>query len=417
MAKKPKVELTLEELQAKKSKRQRGWVRFCAILLAVVLTAGIYGMASSGDPTVVEVYPNVVRAQTKTIVQKQDAEPTAPAATDDEDETSTAAPSTSEEESSILDTLMGLLSGLDLSSLAGNLNLDGLGITIAGGIQTAKDSLLTLIDQLEAAISGKPSIAHEAVEYDFDESVDRGDEAARNLLVEALNNATQADVGYTVTHTANYADGGNVSIGAQTETVNQILAVAGLSLDSVVGEFAGMHLDEETGELIPTTTFSVAKGQTVEEAVEASDNLDAKCVNYGLMPTQLTAEDIAILEARPLEGYYVFQIKNVDNPNRRADCGLTRLTNDYLVQHEVAQQIQNAVSITEVTSNPLKLTDLDAKYTGIQVTVQLNPLTGRLESMDIAYTMYGKFTVRTNAVQVVGAATMVISDSYSDFVY
>ena len=82
MAKKPKIELTLEELQAKKSKRQRGWVRFCAILLAVVLTLGIFGMASKGGPNVVEVYPNVVRAQTKTVVQKQDAPQTESAATD-----------------------------------------------------------------------------------------------------------------------------------------------------------------------------------------------------------------------------------------------------------------------------------------------------------------------------------------------
>ena len=62
MAKKPKIELTLEELQAKKSKRQRGWVRFCAILLAVVLTLGIYGMASKGGPNVVSVYIEAPRA-------------------------------------------------------------------------------------------------------------------------------------------------------------------------------------------------------------------------------------------------------------------------------------------------------------------------------------------------------------------
>ncbi|MGN0520544.1 MAG: hypothetical protein ACI4LB_07360 [Candidatus Fimenecus sp.] len=416
MAKKPKVELTLEELQAKKSKRQRGWVRFCAILLAVVLTAGIYGMASSGDPTVVEVYPNVVRAQTKTVVQKQEVQPTTSAdTTDEEDDTPTTAPSTSDDEGSILDTLMGLLGGLDLSSLAGKLNLDGLGITIAGGIQTAKDSLLNLIDQLEAAISGKPSITHEAIEYDFDESVDRGDEAARNLLVQALNNATQAGVGYTVTHTADYADGGNVNIGEQTDTINWLLLnVGGITLDNVVGEFAGMQSGDDYGTPI---TYSVAKGQSAEEAAANKGYDAATAKNYGLMPTQLTAKDIAILEANPLEGHYVFQLKDVDNPNRRADCGLTRLTNDYLVQHEVAERIQNSISITEVSTSPLKLTDLNAKYSGIQVEVEINPLTGQLEQMSFFYTVYSKFTVRTNTVQVVGAATMVISDSYSDFDY
>lgn len=96
MAKKPKIELTLEELQAKKSKRQRGWVRFCAILLAVVLTLGIFGMASKGGPNVVEVYPNVVRAQTKTVVQKQDPPLTPDPDPEDEDPT-TAPPAAAEE--------------------------------------------------------------------------------------------------------------------------------------------------------------------------------------------------------------------------------------------------------------------------------------------------------------------------------
>ena len=156
MAKKPKIELTLEELQAKKSKRQRGWVRFCAILLAVVLTLGIFGMASKGGPNVVEVYPNVVRAQTKTVVQKQGPPPLTP--DPDPEDPPPAPPAAAEEEGSILDTILGLLGGLDLSGLIGGLDMNGLGITVANGIQSAKDSLLTLIDQLEAAISGKPTI-------------------------------------------------------------------------------------------------------------------------------------------------------------------------------------------------------------------------------------------------------------------
>ena len=119
MAKKPKVELTLEELQAKKSKRQRGWVRFCAVLLAVVLTLGIFGLASQGDPKVVKVYPSVVRAQTKTVVQKQDTPQTEPSDTNSDDDSNTTAPSTSDDEGSILDTLFGLLGSIDLSSLAG----------------------------------------------------------------------------------------------------------------------------------------------------------------------------------------------------------------------------------------------------------------------------------------------------------
>ena len=46
MAKKQKVELTPEEKTAKKLRHSNGWVRFWAIVVALALTAGIYGLAS-----------------------------------------------------------------------------------------------------------------------------------------------------------------------------------------------------------------------------------------------------------------------------------------------------------------------------------------------------------------------------------
>lgn len=47
MAKKQKVELTPEEKAAKKLRHSNGWVRFWAIVVALALTAGIYGLASA----------------------------------------------------------------------------------------------------------------------------------------------------------------------------------------------------------------------------------------------------------------------------------------------------------------------------------------------------------------------------------
>lgn len=425
MAKKPKIELTLEELQAKKSKRQRGWVRFCAILLAVVLTLGIFGMASKGGPNVVEVYPNVVRAQTKTVVQKQDTPQTEPADTDTEDEDTPSAPSnTSEEEGSFLDTILGLLGGLDLSGLIGGLDMNGLGITVANGIQSAKDSLLTLIDQLEAAISGKPTISHDAEEYDFDESVVRGDEALRAALVEKLNAATAPGVGYTVTrfcapdydnHPVNAENGESLtSIGAQTETVNKILSLSGTNLDFVVGAFNGCNF--VNGDVQPIT-YNVAKGKTAAEAVAAA-KYDAMYANYGLKQTALTAEDIAILDADEESGVYVFALKDVANPNRRADCGLTRFTDDYLVQNEVAERMKGASGVTEASNSPLKLTDLDIKYYSITVSAQFDVATGHLVSLSYSYMTDAKFTVRTNTVQVNGMSRYLITENeYTNFYY
>ena len=425
MAKKPKIELTLEELQAKKSKRQRGWVRFCAILLAVVLTLGIFGMASKGGPNVVEVYPNVVRAQTKTVVQKQDPPLTPDPDPEDEDPT-TAPPAAAEEEGSFLDTILGLLGGLDLGGLIGGLDMNGLGITVANGIQSAKDSLLTLIDQLEAAISGKPTISHDTEEYDFDESVARGDEALRQSLVEKLNAATAPGVGYTVTrfsapdyenHPVDVDNGESLtSIGAQTETVNKILLLSGTNLDFVVGAFNGAQLDTNSGNVVPVT-YNVAKGKTAAEAVAAA-KYDAMYANYGLKQTALTAEDIAILEADEESGVYVFALKDVANPNRRADCGLTRFTDDYLVQNEVAERMQGASAVTEVSNSPLKLTDLDIKYYSITVSAQFDVQTGHLVSLSYFYTTDAKFTVRTNTVQVNGMSQYLLTaNEYTNFYY
>ncbi|MGN0556076.1 MAG: hypothetical protein ACI4LI_09300 [Candidatus Fimenecus sp.] len=424
MAKKPKIELTLEELQAKKSKRQRGWVRFCAILLAVVLTLGIFGMASQGGPNIVEVYPNVVRAQTKTVVQKQDTPQTEPADTDTEDEDTPSAPSDTSEEGSFLDTILGLLGGLDLSGLIGGLDMNGMGITVADGIQSAKDSLLTLIDQLEAAISGKPTISHDAEEFDFDASVERGDEALREALVEKLNAATAPGVGYTVTricapdyenHPVNAENGESLtSIGAQTETVNKILLLSGTNLDFVVGAFNGCNF--VNGDVAPIT-YHVAKGKTAEEAVAAA-KYDAMYANYGLKQTALSADDIAILDADAENGFYMFALKDVANPNRRADCGLTRFTDDYLVQNEVAERMKNASGLTEVSGSPLKLSDLDIKYYSITVAAQFDVETGHLVSLSYYYMTDAKFTVRTNAVQVTGMSPYFITmNEYTNFYY
>lgn len=425
MAKKAKVELTLEELQAKKSKRQRGWVRFCAILLAVVLTLGIYGMASKGGPNVVSVYPNIVRAQTKTVVQKQDSNTSSSSDTADDDASS--APTTpSEEEGSILDTIMGMLGGLDLSGLIGGVDTDGLGITAANGIQTAKDSLLELIDRLEASISGKPTISHEAVEHDFDNAIPQGDETLRQMLADRLNAATAPGVGYTVSRVS-FPDYDNnpvdveagesiTNIGPQTQTVNKILLrTAGTNLDFTVGAFNGCQLDANSGDLLPIT-YNVAKGKTAAEAVAAA-KYDASYANYGLKPTALTADDIALVDFDLLNCTYTFMLKDVDNPNRRADCGLNRFTDDYLVQPEVAARMKSATSVTEVANSPLKLTDLDTKYSGITVMAQFNPLTEQLESLTYIYTTYAKFTVRTNAVQVTGYTELMTMNEYTNFYY
>lgn len=411
--KKAKIEPTLEELQAKKAKRQRGWVRFCAIILAVALTAGMFGMASHGDPKTVSVYPNVVQTgggnnnnNNVTPSQPTTPAPQAPAVTTpDSDTPSASTPSTTtpEESGGLLDSLLGLLSGIDLGSMLGGLGdlAGGLGVTVGNGIQSVKDSLLNLLDRLEASLTGKPVITHDTVEYPFAADTDLGAEEDRQQIVDLLNEATAQVTHYTLSRTTDFTPDGHVSVGEQTETLNQILDTAGMSLDQIVGSFAGV------GTLNAVVMSSAIDDETVEE-------------EYRLMPTQLTADDIQIVSAYDAPAgtgaysEYSIRLKNVDHPNRQSDCGLTRLTNDYLVQNEVAAEIQNRVSINNTDFGVFKLTDLIMRYSDIQVTFRVNDR-GQLIDLSYTYTAYGKFTVRTNTVQVIGASTTTTTTTYTNF--
>lgn len=403
MAKTKKSELTLEELQAKKSKTQRGWVRFCAILLAVLLTVGIYGVASRGEPNVVKLRSGVVRTNTQTVVKQ---EPTVtPATTPDTNTSNTTPPASDDEGGGILETIMNLLGGIDFSKITGMLDFNGLGVKVADGIDKAADSLLTLVDKLEGSITKKPVITHEAEEAEFAEGTNVGDAVVREAVVDLLNNATAKAAGgtYTVTRNSAYTDAGHVSIGEATETINSVLGAVPqgdgkepLSLDTLVAQFNG----------VGDVQANVVNG--------AAENINE---NYLLMATQLKADDIAVTKANVLTGEYMFALKNVANPNRMADCGLTRMTNDYLVQNELAPLVAGLASTNNEAFSMVKLSDLEMDYTNIYVSFKVDPLTGDLVNLNYTYESYGKFTVRTNTLQVVGAATTTTTASYSNFVY
>lgn len=404
MAKKNKPELTLEELQAKKSRRQRGWVRFCAIVLAVALTAGIYGFASSGDPHTVPLYSPAAQ---QVVVQNSSGDttdtPTTPAETPSTTTPSGDSGSDSSSGGGILDMLMGLLGNIDLSSLAGMLDLDGLGITIADGIDSLQSTLISLLDRIEESFTGQPAITHDPEEYAFVGEV--GDAEARAQIAQILNDATSnaALDAYTFNRAASFTPDGHASVGAQTEMLDQILSVAQLSLDSIVGDFVDVGTISQR--------YSADTLAAIQEAGQA---------NYLLKTTDLTADDIQIVSSNVTsEAYqsYTIRLKNVDNPNRAGATGLSRFTDDYLVQNEVEDVIANAINLAGTSISVLKLTDLEMSYSDITVQFIYNGVTDELQSLSYSYTAYGKFTVRTNAVQIVGDATTQVTNNFSNFSY
>lgn len=402
MAKKNKPELTLEELQAKKGSRQRGWVRFCAIVLAVLLTFGVYFVAAKGEPRVV---PLTLPSSQQVVIREQQAPQDTNTPTETPSTPSEGGSTSSGDDSSgggILDMLMGLLGNIDLSSIAGMLDFEGLGVKVADGIDSLQDTLLGLLDRIQESMTGKPAITHDPVEYGFAGEV--GSEEERAEVAKLLNDFTGdlTIANYNYSRASAYTDDGHASIGAQTETLNQILSAGSalgveLSLDSIVGQLAGVG--SQSGQM------------------SAPGENDA---NYLMKATALTADDIQIV-SRPNDTATVktwkIRLKNVDDPNRTEATGLANFTNDYLVQSEVEAAIQKSTSLPSTSVGLLKLSDLEMSYSNIEVTLMYNAVTNQLHSLSYTYTAYGKFTARTNTVQIIGDATTTVTNTYSGFTF
>ena len=166
MAKKEKIQLTPEEIAAKKLKRKKGWARFGAVALAIVITGAVYVIGSKDGPKVVtEVEEPPVIQQ---IIQQNPTPATTKAPETTKAPATTKAPTTSSSGGSsggggILDTITGLLGGLgdfDIGSLLGGLGGDGGGLgglvdrnsiadTVEGAGGKAKDFFYGLADNVE----------------------------------------------------------------------------------------------------------------------------------------------------------------------------------------------------------------------------------------------------------------------------
>jgi hypothetical protein len=178
MAKKEKIQLTPEEIAAKKLRTKKGWARFGAVALAIVITGAVYVIGSKDGPKVVtEVEePPVIQQiiqQNPTPAPAPAPAPTtkAPAPTTAAPTTKAPAPTTAPTTAAnnggggggILDTITGLLGGLgdfDIGSLLGGLGGDGGGLgglvdrnsiadTVEGAGGKAKDFFYGLADNVE----------------------------------------------------------------------------------------------------------------------------------------------------------------------------------------------------------------------------------------------------------------------------
>lgn len=151
MAKKNKIQLTPEELAAKKLKTRKGWARVGAVACALAITAAVYALGSKDGHKIkqVEEAPQVVTQVVTVAATTQKTETTteattkAPETTKAAETTTKAASSDSSSDGGIMDTITGLLGGL------GDIDLSGAGDTIEGVGNTAKDFFYDIADKIE----------------------------------------------------------------------------------------------------------------------------------------------------------------------------------------------------------------------------------------------------------------------------
>ena len=316
-----KVDLTPEEIIEKKTRRSNGWTRFWAIVLALVLVAGV------------------------TVVSTKQAQKANEAA------------------------------AAELSSLAEENNKNAVAVNSSNtgsGTQSWDDG--------SASGSGDNAVAQTP------EQADQAAEAAN-----AINAATAAGVNAASYKWERHCTIDNINVGDKTEDINGIIhrIDSNADLNSVVGGFLGKGDKDNT----------YTKGADAKETFGNA--------NYALIATSLQPGD---LQGLKVEGNtYTFTLPNASNPQKDQSQALSRLTNDFITQQEVADGIKDALG---ALSFLLSVKSADVEFNNIQVKAVIKD--GKLESLHYSYHM----DVKSLALSVAtGTGNGDIEATYSNFVY
>ena len=319
-----KVDLTPEEIIEKKTRRSNGWTRFWAIVLALVLVAGV------------------------TVVSTKQAKKANEAA------------------------------AAELSSLAEENNKNAVAVNSnnSSGTQSWDDG--------SASGSGDNAAA---------QTPEQADQAAE--AVKAINAATAAAVkaGYTWTRESKL---NKVDVGGLERLLNPI--IRGIdedaTIESVVAGFVGAGGDQPK-------TATIKKGEDAAAVIDYHGN------SYKLKATTLEAGDLKNLK---VDGdTYTFTLDDATTPKRDGSTALNRLTDDIVIQSEVAEEIKKFTSAITVT-------DLQGVYSNINVKVVITD--GKL--VELTYSYHAEVTelgLNVKLGTIHGKGDMDTKATYSDFVY
>ncbi|MBE6835726.1 MAG: hypothetical protein E7515_05705 [Ruminococcaceae bacterium] len=321
MAKKEKPELTPEQLEAKKIKKQRrseGWTKFWAVVLALVLVCGVaFGAKTLAGKAVAKAKEEAASQQAD--IENSGTPAVTPGANTNTNTTPTpAAPADNNNNAAPADN-----SGSNDAAPADNNGGDA------------------------APASNDPA-----------------------TVAGIINNAmaAAANAGYTWSRTGNITE---LNVPSK-DTLNKIISGVseGSTVDSVVGGFLGAKGNTET--------LTISAGQTPmnEEGTDKYYHWD----HYKIIPTSVTAEDLQNLQVNGNE--YTFTLAACQNPSP-GSAGFSRFSNDYVTLDEVNTEIKANVSVVSVsdmtaTFGPMnvKMTIENGKVTALHYdyTASVNPM-------------------------------------------
>lgn len=283
MAKKEKIQLTPEEIEAKKIRRSNGWTRFWAIVVALALTAGVFAFARTQG----------IKASEGTEVTTSESGENNNSGNNNSSNTNnnSATPVNSNTNSNTNNN-----SSSDNNSAA---PADNSGNSAAPAGANDAASVADLINKATAAaVNAKAG-------YDWE----------RHCTVENI------DVGSSLA----------------TNALNSIIHIvdSNADLNSVVGGFLGRGDKQET----------VPKGMTLDTIDVPKDDGGTEKVYHGasytLKASNLQAADIQNLSVNG--DTYEFDLADSNNPDRSGNTAFSRFCNDIVVVDEVNKEIQEQV--------------------------------------------------------------------------
>ena len=210
----------------------------------------------------------------------------------------------------------------------------------------------------------------------------------------AINAATAAAAaaGYAWNRTSEYTK--PVDVGSATDVLNKVIqgVDSNANVDSVVGGFIGIGKKEAT----------------IEKGKDAAECIGYHGSSYKLKATELKASDLKDLTVS--DGTYTFKLPDVNTPKKDGSNALNRLTDDIVIQEEVAQEIKDQVG------SAVTVTSLVGIYSNINVKVVITD--GKLVELTYSYDAdVQELGLKVAVVSVKGTGAMHTEASYTNFVY